>query len=229
MAATATAPIDPNALLGRALALFPQEHHASYGSPSLSVVVAGGPPQPVLRPTQIESPTFADALLQAALFGAQRIFSVGEGSHIRVDNHRLVLEQQGRQPSRFALDAQGGLVITLPVGYAGQGLPALFEETVSERIGSALAYAAWLIDHIDPTQRLSHVVIAARIADAGHAGWRTQREHAASPNSMQLGFGHDEHPPVHLDPPHRTRAAFRLEAARLVEDLVVLLRRPWRR
>jgi len=226
--ATATAPIDPSALLARALALFPQERHASYGSPSVSVVVASGPAQPVLRPSQIEDPAFGDALLQAALFGAERIFSAGEGSRIRVDEHRLVLEQEGRHPRRLALDGQGGLTITLPLEYEGHGLSVLIEETVTQRIGSALGYAKWLLDHIDPTQRLSHIVIAARITDAGHSGWRTQREHAASPNSMQVGFGRDEHPPVHLDPPQRTRAAFRLDAARLIEDLVVLLRRQWR-
>jgi hypothetical protein len=91
----------------------------------------------------------------------------------------------------------------------------------------ALAYASWVLEHIDPPQRLSHVVIAARIAGADHSAWRTQREHGANPNSVSIPLGQGARRPVYLEPPHRTRAAFRLDAGRLVEDFVVLLRRQW--
>ena len=60
--------------------------------------------------------------------------------------------------------------------------------------------------------------------------WRTRREHDVSPNRVSYGHGfhNDERPPVHLQPPHRSRAAITLDRPRLVEDLVVLLRRQWR-
>jgi hypothetical protein len=226
--ATATAPVDPAQLLDRALALLPDERGHSYGSPSLSVAIACGPVQPVLRPSQIEQTVLREALLQAALFGPQRIFTAGERSEAEIRNHRLVLEQKSRNRRMVSLDGQGSVIITLPLEHQGQGLPVLIEETVTERLSAALAYAGWVLEHIDPRQRLSHVVIAARIAGADHSAWRTQREHGANPNSMSIPFGQDGRHPVHLEPPHRTRAAFRLDAGRLVEDFVVLLRRQWR-
>jgi hypothetical protein len=225
--ATATAPVEPAQLLVRALALLPDEHGHSYGSPSLSVAVACGPAQPVLRPSQIEQAVFREELLQAALFGPQRIFTTGEGSEAEIRNHRLVLEQKSRNTRSVSLDGQGSVILTLPLEYHGQGLPVLIEESVTERLSAALAYAGWVLEHIDPGHRLSHVVIAAQIVGANHSAWRTQREHGANLNSVSISFGQDTRPPVHLEPPHRTRAAFRLDAGRLVEDFVVLLRRQW--
>jgi hypothetical protein len=225
--ATATAPVDPAQLLDRALALLSDERGHSYGSPSLSVAIACGPVQPVLRPSQIEQTVLREALLQAALFGPQRIFTAGEGSEAEIRNHRLVLEQKSRNRRLVSLDGQGSVVLTLPLEYQGQVLPVLIEETVTEQLSAALAYAGWVLEHIDPPQRLSHVVVAARIAGADHSAWRTRREHGANPNSVSIPSGQDARRPVHLEPPHRTRAAFRLDAGRLVEDVVVLLRRQW--
>jgi len=61
-------------------------------------------------------------------------------------------------------------------------------------------------------------------------GWRTRAEHAASPNSGSFSvMGDDEREqPVTLSPPHRARAVLVMERERLVEDLVVLLRRRWK-
>ena len=66
------------------------------------------------------------------------------------------------------------------------------------------------MDKVDPTQRLTHVAVAAKISDADYLGWRTEREKDANPNSIT------------------PRAALRLDAARIVEDLIVSLRRQWR-
>lgn len=90
----------------------------------------------------------------------------------------------------------------------------------------ALRYAAWLLDHIDATQRLAHIVVAAQIT--GGFAMRTRREHEASPNSIEMGFGRDERPPVHLVPAHFARPALAQQTDQLAEDLTALLRRQWR-
>jgi hypothetical protein len=187
--------------------------------------------QSVLRPIEIEEDAFADALLQAALFGEQRIFDPAKGSSKKVNGHALVLEQD-RGSATVSLDEQGGILITLPIERSGRGhgLPALIQEDVERQLAAALAYAGWLLERIDPTQRLTHVAIAGKIAEGDSLAWRTQREHDASPNHVSYGHGfhNDERAPVHLQPSHRARAALMLDRPRLVEDLVVLLRRQWR-
>jgi hypothetical protein len=51
--------------------------------------------------------------------------------------------------------------------------------------------------------------------------WRTLRESETSPNHMSIGSGTGKYSPVSI---HRPRAALRLDATRIVEDLVVPLR-----
>jgi len=106
------------------------------------------------------------------------------------------------------------------------GLPVIIEEEVSATITRFLGFATAAFAHIDPVNRLSHVALVATIIDAAHMAWRTRAEHARSPNSVTMNILADGSPePVHLSPPHRTRSALRLNAAELVEDLTVKLRR----
>jgi hypothetical protein len=42
-------------------------------------------------------------------------------------------------------------------------MSVILVETVEERLTAALHYSAWLLDRLDPTQRLSHIVVAAQI------------------------------------------------------------------
>lgn len=230
--ANAVGPLDPQELLTRALALMPREQRNSYsGGTSLIVSIAGGPTQSILRPAEIEDPTLKEALLQAALFGECRIFDTAKRSSTTIIGHALVLDQESGNAT-VSLDEQGAILIKLPIEHSdrGSGLLVLIEEAVQRKLSAALAYAGWLLERIDPTQRLTHVAIAASVHGAGSLAWRTQREHDASPNQVHIGisFGNNERPAVHLTPPHRPRAALRLDAGRIVEDLVVLLRRQWK-
>lgn len=133
----------------------------------------------------------------------------------------------------MSLDEQGAIVIKLPIERSGRGhgLSVLIQEDVQRQVTVALAYAGWLLEHIDPTQRLTHVAIAAKITGGTSLAWRTRSEHDANPNQITHAAafsGNDERPAVHLTPAHRPRTALRLDTGRLVEDLVVLLRRQWR-
>lgn len=231
--ANASGPLDPGEVLGRAVALLPardRNHH--YNEAVVALSLAGGPAQPVLRPSEMEAPALAEDAMQAALFGPARIFDRAEGTGSGIRDGVLFLEQGGRHRRSVALDAQGGIVVSLPLPRGerrGHWMPVLLEEKVRDAAAGALRYGGWLLDRVDPTRRLSHVAIAARIAGGDGLAWRTEREHAANPSSVELpNAGRSDHPPVHLAPAHRPRAALSFGAEQLVEDLVVLLRRQWR-
>ena len=92
-----------------------------------------------------------------------------------------------------------------------------------QRLATALAYAAGVIDRIDRTQRLTHLVVAARLSGVEHRGWRTRAAHASNANSVQMGHGGmGERPPIILA---IRRAAFGLDRTALIEDILVPLRR----
>ena len=226
---SAATPFDAQEVLDRALALFPKERD-SY-SAMLSLAVAGGPAQAVLRPSQIEAPVLAETLEKEALYGAIRVFVRGGGSEATVSDGALVLEQasqHGRSSRSIRLDPQGSLLVRLPVESNGHGMSVILVETLQEQLAAALRFAAWMLNHVDPTQRLSRVVVAAQLT--GGFAMRTRREHEASPNSVQMGSSHgrDERRPVYLSPAHLPRPALAQQTGQLVEDLVTLIRRQWR-
>jgi hypothetical protein len=224
------APVDPKALTERAIALLPEEDRHSLRDPMISVAVSGGPTQSILRPAEIEQPSLAAALHQNALFGALPIFNGQKGVRKGMEGDVLALAQDGG--ALVKLDETGGIVLRLPLeapnpNERSYGFQAIIEETVLARLHDALDYSEWLLQKIDPTQRLTHLCLAARIEASDHMTWRTQREQDASPNSgtMGGGWGRDEHKPVHISKP---RAALRLDRQRLAEDLLVPLRRRWK-
>jgi hypothetical protein len=227
--------VDEADLVKRALALLPAEQRNSYsGSPRLALTVAGGPTQQILRPVELEDTGLWEALHKDAMFGATAVFDQAKGVQKGIEGSALVLQQE-RDSALIRLDEQGGLFLqttiersydrSSQVGFSS-GISVLLEENVHQRLSSALAYAAAALDLVDRTQRLTHIAIAARLIDADGLAWRTRAEHAQSPNSVQLGIGGSERPPVHVS---KRRAALRLDVGRLVEDLLVPLRRQWKR
>jgi hypothetical protein len=223
----AVGPVDADALVARACGLLPRSNRDTFsGTPVISIAVAGGPSQQILRPVELEAAALTDSLHQAALFGDCRIFDRAKGVETEIEGVALILSQD--RGASIRLDEQGALLLSVPVtrdlprGSGGFGLPVLIEEDVQQQLGAALNYAAWVMEHIDPTQRLTHVAVAAMIAGADHMGWRTQREHAASPHSMTMGMASRDRLPVSVS---RARAALRLDHAHLIEDLLVPLRR----
>ncbi|MGJ7558521.1 hypothetical protein ACSFBI_31490 [Variovorax sp. RB3P1] len=179
------------------------------------------------RDAELEDQKLVNDLHQHALFSEPRLFDSTKGLGTDIDGAALYLEQDGG--ARIQLDEQGGLVLRLPLerqsrrnqGFGGSF--ALIQETVVQQLTAGIAYADWALDRIDPTQKLTHVSLAASIDASEHLGWRTQAEDYASPNSGPMGFGGgEEKPPVALD---RPRAALRFDTANLAEDLMVQLRR----
>lgn len=225
----AAGPLNPEDMLARAVALLPPvERRTTYHQSSRKLVMAfaGGPTQTILRPSQLESPTLAENLIQRAMFGDVRIFDMGEATTKGVDNDTLTIGQKGR--AAIALDPTGALVVSLPFPQDDSGWPLVIEEDVIANARKALAFASNVLDEIDPTQRLSHVVVAATLEAGEHLAWRTASEHQASRGSMSFGFQAPARDPVHLTPPQKPRAALRHDADTMVEDIVTLLRRVWK-
>jgi Domain of unknown function (DUF4062) len=218
--------VDDKELLQRALSMIPTERRGYHRSGrSLVFAITSAPRQPILRPAEIEREAFHEELLQASLFGPQKLFSPSRATTAKVENHTLVLAHE--DVGSIRLDEEGNLLMQLPLSSTSHDM-VVIEENVTGVLAAALRYAVWILDQIDPTRRLTHVALAATLTGSDHAVWRAQREQDASPNSYSIGMGRDEHRPVHLAPPHRPRAALQHDADRLVEDIVTLLRREWR-
>jgi hypothetical protein len=74
---------------------------------------------------------------------------------------------------------------------------------------------------------LSHIVCAVQIEASDYMAWRTQREQDASPNGGTMSiYRNEQREPVSL---HKPRPALRLDRQRIAEDLLVPLRRQWKR
>lgn len=85
---------------------------------------------------------------------------------------------------------------------------------LSPKTVKALTVADRMLEKFDRTQKLTRIVIAADIGTCGVFGWRTAREQAASPDSMQIAVDRSASGPVMLNPPDRTRMALRAEHTR---------------
>ena len=222
--ASAAAPFDARELLGRTLAAFPDER-GSQGT-VLAVSVAGGPGQAILRPSRIEDPALAETLEKEALYGSGRLFLRGGGTEAKLDEGALVIEQAGarwRVGRSIRLDAQGGVLVRSTIETESGGLPVILVETLQERLAVSIRYAVWILDQVDPTQKLSHLAVAARLT--GGFGMRTRSEHLASPHSMSMGSYGNDHKPVHLSPGPLPRPALAQGSEAVVDDLMTLLRR----
>lgn len=226
--ASAVGPVDQAELSARATALIPPENRNFVTHPALDVAITAGPTQRILRPVEIEAPDLAEGLLQAALFGPNRLFDLASGNESGLNGGDLVIKQE--RGASIRLDEQGSILLRLPLDEPVDrrqrdysGMMAIIEEVVQQRLSAGLGYASDLIERVDPTQRLTHIAIAARISGAEHRAWRTRAQQAARPNSMTISMnpGEDRGP---AQVSHR-RAALRLDRSRIVEDLLVPLRR----
>lgn len=225
--ANAAGPVDVGAVSAAALGLLPKiRQNRQSSSPTLHVGIAAGPIQRLLRPAELEAANLADAIHQQALFVEPKLFSKSKGVEQRIEGSALVLEQESGAKIELAED--GSLLLSLPLEPTdgrrlnGFGGFAIIEEDVLRELAAALAFAAWLLEKIDPTHRVTHVALAASIEASDYMGWRTQAEQDANPNSGTMRMGNAKQPVSSTGCP---RAALRFKAIELAEDLMVPLRR----
>ncbi|GGK16721.1 DUF4062 domain-containing protein [Luteimonas terricola] len=231
--ARAGTPLDPAALVRRAVDIMPEQTR-DQSEMQLHLTLAPGPQAALLRPAQIEAHQLADDLAQRAYFGQPPILDRRIGIDHRLDDQALVLFQGDRyhHKAEIRLWGTGCARLVLPIGRStDMGFAALIEEEVAERIEAGLAFFAWLLARIDPTERQSHVALAARIAGRDAMAWRTRAEQDVSPRSGSItvwGREGEREAPVQLTPAYMARQALAMDARTVAEDLLVLLRRRWK-
>lgn len=201
----AAGPLNPDEMLARAIVVLPvSDRRSGYYQEGrkLAVAITCGPSQTILRPSQLERPELAEKLIKGAMFGAVRVFDMGAATTQAIENDGLAVRQKAG--AEIFLDPMGSLTISLPLARVDNGWPVVIEEDIAEGLRMALAFAAEVLDDIDPTQRLTHVVVASTIEAGDSLVWRTAEEQQASPNSISMGFQQASRQPVHLTPPHST-------------------------
>ena len=216
---------DEAEMAARAEALLPATQHGR--RPALCLAVAGGPPQQVLRPAELEEAGLRADLHQQALFGPHAVFDPAHGVTYRVDEPALVLEQP---EASLLVDQLGSVPVVQPARELDpHGLPVILEEEVEERLLRALGLIGAVLDRIDPVRRLAHVVPVVAVVGGAYVGWRTREEHSRSPQSVQMHSGMGDSVVRRLAPAVVPRPALTHQAPRLAQDFVVLLRRVYRR
>ena len=225
--ANAVGPVNEGELVTQATALIPAERRNQVSGNFLDVAIVGGPTQRLLRPVEMESDELGEHLQQLALFGADRVFDRSKGSRVALDGPDLVVSQE--RGASIRLTEKGSMVFRLSLedqevdARRGFGGMIIVEEVVRQTLTAALGYAAAAIERIDPTQRITHLLVAISVASGDFRTWRTRAQNAASQTSMQMSMtGSGERKPVTIG---IRRAALPLDRSRLVDDLLVPLRR----
>lgn len=212
--------------LDRARGLLPSDSRGVGAGPELVVAIAAGPHQQVIRPAELNDAALAADLQREALFGPNPVLDRTEGTTESVRGAQLTLLQDHGE---ITLDQAGSVRISTVLrssgGRQGTEIPAIIHEDVQRFVGSAVRYAGWVFDRVDPIRRLTDVVILVHLAGAGWMPWRTRSEHEASPSSGSMGMSSDAASTVELTPPRRHRQALAHDADRIAEDLTVLLAR----
>lgn len=219
----AASPLNADALVAEAVRQIPQEERGFYQTGlSIWVSVAAGPRQSILRPSEIEQDQLSSDLLKEAMFGPRPIFNSKSGSDGGVGGNALTLSQG--KDARLRITTNGDVLIGLPASRSGEGF-IVIEETATKALEDAIGFSAWVLDRLDPTQRITTVAIAAALGGGEMVVWRSQAEHDKSPNSYQMGMGQRERKPVHLSPAHKPRTALKFDRQSISEDLITLIRR----
>ena len=213
---------DENEITERARAALP--HRLNIGGAVLSMAIACGPRQAIVRPARMEDPEFQGRLLQAALFGPHRVFRTEEGTERRLSDAGAL--QLVQPHAELFLDGLGTVHIAqaLLADRNSTMLPAIIEEDLHAMLERSLAFVAEALDMIDAEHRLERVVPLAELEHA-HQAWRTRQEQQESPNRSTVPFITSPRVTVELAPPGRHRSALRQSTEELADDLLVLLRR----
>jgi hypothetical protein len=215
---------DPNEMQGRAMQLLPGDDRNSHKS-ALILAVAGGPRQSILRPAKIESTDLYEELLQRASFGPHRLLDTRHGTQRAIRGDALLLEQPD---ASILLNEEGSVRIMIPAHAQDDdsltSLMVIIHEVIEERLTQGLRYVDHVLDHIDPTHRLTRLAIVVAVHGAEHMGWRSRAEHVRSPNSVHIST-RATGGAVGLAPPDRARGALRTSAHEIAVDLAIRLRR----
>ena len=134
----AVGPVDEQEMCARAEKQIVQDNHSARG-PSLSLVIAGGPKQQILRPSELEKPAFQKTLRREALLGDAAVLDPSDGSKIGIVRDQLQILQDHNS---ITLDQTGTLctIQSLRGGESSRSLGGmvLIEEDIQEAVRVAL-------------------------------------------------------------------------------------------
>jgi hypothetical protein len=161
------------------------------------------------------------------MFGDYAVLDSSKATSTKIRQGALLLEQES---ASLMVNEAGSIRIVQPANTDvstnrfSAGISALIEEDLTAALVRSIRFAGWLLDRIDPLHRVTDVVPAAQVGGAGYMPWRTRAEHAASPTSATIQSRSDV-ASVTLTPARKHRQSLVHDAARIAEDLIVLLRR----
>jgi hypothetical protein len=171
---------------------------------SLAISVVGGPHQAILRPSELEDATFQRKLEKDALFGEPSIFSTSEGTETSIQGSSLTLTQKS---GHISLSEDGSLLVILALRDSRGMMDAIIAEDVTEALLKGLSFSEQLLRAVDPTERLSSIVIAVALLNVQYASWKTRKERERDHDSRRISRMFDNSPiQVTLSPPNRSRA-----------------------
>jgi hypothetical protein len=192
--------------------------------PLLHLAVAGGPEQTMLRPSEVNSDLLA-YLKAEALTGANAVLDTRRATEdeIRGADSLHLVQDNG---ASVVLDALGTVRVSTP-GLMQYNDPlhrhslGIAEDHVAKALMQDISLVSAALDHIDPSQRLSHLCVVAALSGASYLGWsESGRSDVVSVSIMSRSD-----PLVVPEQPYDIpRPALRAEADRIVRDLVALLR-----
>jgi len=234
----ASAPVDEASLITGSLDALSNNvksnsHSHSTGESDLLISVISGPSIPILRPSQIEEESFVDKLLQAALFGPYKIFDKGSGSESYIDGENLYIKQNDGE-NFIMLDPKGGLTFGVSLRNKSAsdhwGGIVIIKEQLLDKMEKVLRYAAFVLDSIDNTQRLTHFCLAVQLTHGGSIVTQAESEAQRQSNIINLGnsYGHKKNA-IHLTPAVRHRSALVHDIDAICADLTTLLKRSLQR
>lgn len=224
----ASGAVDPNEMAARANAALPGDRDGRFSSEaSVAISIAVAPEVSILRPSELEAASFGQRITKEALFGDPAIFDSRAGTETEIAEHCLVLSQEDR---RLSISELGSIVMVLPLPPAAERYAApLIEEDVTQTILTGFRFADRLLEIIDPTQRITSLAPAVKLLNAQHTGWKTRAQQQRDPTTMTIGMLDETELRALASPPNRSRAIFRRDADKLAQDLMVLLRRHFKR
>lgn len=212
-------PVDEAALETRARDAIPGDDERNS---ALSLAVAAGPTQTLVRPAELDPHTLGRALARELLFGSDALFELAGAADPRMDHKRLIVPHSR---GRLTLDGAGTIYVEQPAEPSAlrrSGFRPAIEEDVRERLGKALRIAGRILEIIDGNGRATTVVPLAGLS--GGVAWLTQEEYNANPNRINLSL-FPRPAIVALTPAGRRREALLADSGSLAEDLTVLLQR----
>lgn len=218
--AKASGRVEPEELLRRAYDLANRVDHGQ--EPVVSVIFVPGPKQVIVPPSQLDDPAFRALVQRQAQFAELPIFDRLEATKETIQGDALVMQQGTR---RIIVEETGAIRIDQAAAKHDRlSMPVLIEEHVTNAVQSAVRFAGWLLDEVDPRRRLSDVALLGALIDCRYYAWRTMAEHRDNPNSVTMSSLGDR---IIVEPsrPLVQRAGLLHDTSSLVEDIVARLRR----